>query len=1079
MALALLTLLLCAMNAAPALGAQAWRIDSFSNSTIAPGATSGYLVQITNVGDAAMDGTEIDLTGTLPPGLTAVDARLLLDPSGDATNVVSCTAGDGVSPVAGASDVRCVSSTPLQGVVGGPNGNYQLLQLDVRADPAASGTLTSSFAVVGGGAPAEADTVDPVRISGVAPAFGIDAFDGQVVDPAGRPLTQAGGHPADASVSVDFDTFTKGVPLGGVGWPVEPIKDVLVDLPPGLVGDPTGVDQCTAAQLAGSGGLETRTLCPATAQVGTILVRMNNSPFSPPIYGPLPVYNLVPPPNAPARFGFKLAGTVVVLDAKVRSGGDYGISIDSRNIAEAVPIAGVSFTFWGVPSAPAHDAERSCFNSPPPAFGGPSCTSGAASSAFLRNPTSCSPPAVGLPTVVHVDSWFNPGAFQSATFFSHLPPAYPAPVSDQGVQIGPTGCDRVPFDPKLEGQPVSTKFNSPSGFAFDLSLPQTDDPDLVAESDLETAVVTLPEGVRVNPSAADGLQACTPAQIHLHDADAPNCPDASKVGSATISTPLLRDPLQGEIYLASPHDNPFGTLLSIYLVGQGSGVVIKLAGRVDADPVTGRLTATFDDNPQTPFDNLHLQFDGGPRAQLVTPRQCGPSTTHAQLTGWNGRVVETDSTFTVSGDGNGAPCPPRKFTPGFSAGSKSNRGGESSPLSIRLTRDDADEEISTFDVQQLPFGLIGRIADVTLCSDADAQRGVCGDGSKIGSVTVGAGAGSNPFYITDGRVYLTGPYKGAPFGLSIVVPAKAGPFDLGNVVVRSAIFVDRHTSQLRVATDPLPTILQGIPLQVRDVRVAIDRPGFIINPTNCSEMAIKGTVGSTGGLTAAVSDRYQAADCGALGFKPRMVLKVGGAGHTARNRTTPLSTRITMPTGNANLRFVRVTLPQTINARLTVINDACTRTEFDTNIAKCAHAQAGSATAVTPVLREPLRGGVYFVRNGHPLPDLFVALRGQVNFDLIGRVTIPGSKRLATTFDAPPDVPIRSFTLRLFGDKQNGSVGAAANLCAAKSRKQKAELDYIGQNGKVLQVDQRLQVGGCAKPHKHKAKKAARHHRRG
>jgi hypothetical protein len=351
-----------------------------------------------------------------------------------------------------------------------------------------------------------------------------------------------------------------------------------------------------------------------------------------------------------------------------------------------------------------------------------------------------------------------------------------------------------------------------------------------------------------------------------------------------------------------------------------------------------------------------------------------------------------------------------------------------------------------------------------LCGDAQASAGTCPDSSKIGDVTVGAGAGPNPLYVRNGRLYLTGPYKGAPYGMSVVVPAVAGPFDLGNVVVRGSIFVDKHTARLTVVSDSFPTVFQGVTLLVRDVRVAIDRPGFFFNATSCAEKKISGEIDSAEGRSVQVSDRYQAAECRSLGFRPHMRMRVGGRGHTRRGKTSPFTTVLTMPSRHqANIRYVRVSLPTTINARLNTINDACTRAEFESDLAKCAHAKAGTATAVTPVLPDPLRGNVYFVKNGHPIPDLFVALRGAVSFDLIGRISIPGGKHLATTFDAAPDVPIRRFTLRLLGGPSTASIGAATNLCSARGRRPKAQVDYIGHNGKVLQVRQALKVGGCAR----------------
>jgi hypothetical protein len=374
----------------------------------------------------------------------------------------------------------------------------------------------------------------------------------------------------------------------------------------------------------------------------------------------------------------------------------------------------------------------------------------------------------------------------------------------------------------------------------------------------------------------------------------------------------------------------------------------------------------------------------------------------------------------------------------------------------------------------MPSGLTGYIANVDLCPEAAANVGGCPVGSKVGDVTVGAGAGPNPFFITNGRAYLTGPYKGAPFGVAIDVPAVAGPFNLGLVTVRSALFVDKHDATVRIVSDPLPQVLQGIPLDTRDVRVNVNRPDFFVNPTSCAVKTIGGIVESVEGTRAAVSSRFQAVECRGLPFKPRLTLRVGGRGHTARNRTTPLTATLTMPRGGANLRSARVMLPKAINARLTVIQDACTRAEFEADISKCDHARAGTARAVTPLLREPLSGNAYFVKNGHGIPDLFVALRGQIAFDLIGRITIVRNTFLTNTFDSAPDVPVRSFTLKLFGDPKNGSVGAAANLCSAKSRRQKAELDLVGHNGKVRHVKQALQVAGCPRSKKHKARRHGR-----
>jgi hypothetical protein len=897
------------------------------------------------------------------------------------------------------------------------------------------------------------------------PTFGIAAFDGLAADASGNLVSQAGGHPDVLTTWFDFTTHTD--PNVGPNLPVEDVKDVTVDLPPGLVGSVAGVDECTATELAsGTGPTDPKPLCPSTSQIGILRIRTDLAETA-----PTPVFNMVPPPGVPARFGMNVGGSMILLDASLaRTAGVYHLRVTGSDIPEALVIDGNTFTLWGVPSDPSHLPDRQCPGESNPGIGGPTCASGVPAKAFFRNPTSCTGSA-GVPTTLTVDSWAHPGDSRVATFLSHEPPGYPLAPASWGPEHGTDGCDSVPFDPKLDAQTtIGAKAGAPAGFAFDLTIPQSDDPRAVAQSDLKKAVVTLPQGVRVSPASADGLGACSSDQIALESTNLPTCPDSSKLGTVTIDTPLLNEAATGNVYLAKPFDNPFNSLVAVYIVASVRGVVVKLPGQISMNPSTGQITTTFDNNPQIPFSRLHLEFNAGARAPLVAPTRCGTYVTHAELTGWNGRTVGSDSSFTLTENAKGQTCP-STFSPGFSAGTESNGAGTSSSFLLRFTREDTDQDLSSLTVN-LPRGLTGKIANADLCTDAQARADVCPANAKIGDVTVGAGAGSSPFFITNGRAYLTEPYKGAPYGVAIVVPAVAGPFDLGKVTVRSSLFVDKHDASVRIVSDPFPTILQGIPLDVRDVRVNVNKPNFFINPTSCAVKTIAATLISTEGAKANVSDRFQAADCASLGFKPQMTMHVGGRGHTRRGQTTAFSTTLRMPSKRqTNLRFVRVTLPQTINARLNTINDACTRAEFESNVSKCAHAKAGTAVASTPLLRRSLSGNVYFVKNGHPIPDLFVALRGQVDFDLIGRITIPGGKRLATTFDAAPDVPIRSFTLRLLGGPSTASIGAAANLCSARSRRAKAEVDYIGQNGEVRQVDQALKVAGCAKHRAHRSRR--------
>jgi uncharacterized repeat protein (TIGR01451 family) len=1041
--------------AATALAAPAWRIDSLSNTTAPPGGTLNYHVQAFNVGDAATDGSDITLTATLPSGLTFASET-------DAGGTWSCT---------GSTVVTCTDSAD---VVPPLADQYRGLVLSVAVDPGVSGVVTSTFEVSGGDvSDPSASTVDPTQITDALPGFGVDAFDGQTTaDGAGDPFTQAGGHPYALTTEIDFNTLTNANPLIGDVWPPEPTKDVFVDLPPGLVGNPTAAATCSAAELANSSGTDARPLCSPASQIGTVLLRANGLG----VLGPFPVFNLVPPPDAPARIGFNALGTLVALDAKLRSGSDYGLSVKARDVPEGLALLGTSLTVWGVPADPSHDSERACPGQSAPSLGGPTCATNTPRAAFWRIPTACPEPGQGLQTTAQIDSWAHPGSlttdglprhddpfWQVASFVSHAPPNYPASPSARGPPLGPNGCEKVPFDPSLTAEPVSPAVaGAPSGFTFRLTLPQNPDPDAIDEADLKKAVVSLPQGVRVSPSSADGLGGCPPEQFAVHADMDPTCPDSSKIGTVTIHTPLLNEPLSGSIYLASPGDNPFGSLLAIYLVAKGPGVIVKLAGKIDADPNSGQLTTTFDDNPQLPFDDLELEFKGGPRAPLALPDACGTFTTHAVLSSWSGKTVSSDSSFTVDHGPDGGACVPFGFAPNFSAGSRNPVAGKYTPFLLSLSRGDSDEQLQALTVD-MPTGLTGRIANTVLCPELAARTGACGDGSKIGNVTVGAGAGSSPFWITNGRAYITGPYKGAPFGLAIVVPAVAGPFDLGNVVVRAAIFVDRQSARLKVASDPFPTILQGIPLDLRAVRVTIDRDRFIVNPTSCAVKHVAATIGSAVGAIAHRSARFQVGECANLPLAPKLTLIVGAKHHTKAGVSTPLTTVLQQTPGQTNLRSVSVLLPTTLNALLPVLNRACTLAQYESG--RCSRsARAGSAVAVTPLLRDPLRGSVFFVKNPkRVLPDLIVALRGQVAVDVIGKVGVnPRTNQLTTKFDTIPDVPITKFALRLVAGA-NGPLGATVNLCTANSRRAMASIGFRGQNGKVLQVKQRLRVLGCAK----------------
>jgi hypothetical protein len=1024
--LALLSLAVFATSASAAVADPAWRIDSISNTTVAPGATLQYLLQVTNVGDAQTNG-ETTLVATLPAGVTALSV-----PPPEANDSFVCH-GDGPGPapgILGAHVVTCTTTATVQ-----PH-RHLVPSLTVSIDPSGSGTLTSTFAVSGGGAPTTATTVDPTQVTAAAPQFGIAAFDGQVSsDAAGDPFTQAAGHPYSASTSIDFETLTNPNPLIGPAWPVQPTKDILVDLPPGFIGNPTAAPRCTALQLAGTGGATPRIECPSESQVGTTLVRVNGIGAAN-LMGPIAVYNLVPPPDVPARFGFNLLGTVVTFDARLRSDSDYGVTVDVHDISEGLDVAGTTLTLWGVPSDPSHDSERACPGQTgpfDPSLPGPSCPSSDPPVAFLRNPTACTAPGVGLRTTLRMDSWADPATVREAHFDSHLPPGYPAPPAAWGAPQGPTGCDTVPFAPTLTATPPTpVSAGVPTGFTFDLGLPQSSDPSTTGEADLHSATVTLPVGVRVNPAAAQGLAGCSaqqigllgssfpdPFPIHFSESE-PACPESSRLGTVEIHTPLLKDPLHGSIYLANPHENPFGSLLALYLTANAPGVELKLAGRVTADPLTGQLTTTFDQNPQLPFESLHLQLEGGPRAPLTAPPSCGEYTTHSQLSSWSARTVTSDSSFQVTQGENG-PCTGPQFNPTFNAGTLNTRAGAYAPLTLQLQRSDPDSDFSSLSTVHLPPGLLADVSSVTTrCTDAQAAAAACPAVAHIGTVTAGAGAGSNPFYV-GGDVYLTTPYKGAPFGLAIVVHAVAGPFDLGYVVVRAAIQIHSDGS-ITTLTDPFPTILQGIPLQVRDVRVNIDRPNFTINPTSCNPFSIGATAQSTTGQSASLSSRFQVGECRALAFHPAFA--VSTSGHTSKANGASLHVHVATKEGpsagssairEANIAKVEVQLPAVLPSRLTTLQKACTTAQFERDPAGCpAGAFVGTAVAHTPILTSPLSGPAILVSHGGAaFPDLVLVLQGEgVRIDLTGHTQIKKGITFSR-FQTVPDAPVSSFDLTL------------------------------------------------------------------
>jgi hypothetical protein len=881
--------------------------------------------------------------------------------------------------------------------------------------------------------------------------FGFPAEGGlsvSIVNQDGSPDTQAGSHPFAYTTTVAVDTEEReGIPAPAGG----DVKDIEVALPSGFVGDPSAVPQCTLERFREKfeeNLFEFKETCPDSSQIGILEVTIAGLTFWP------EVYNLVPQQGYPAEFGFRVLGVPVVLVPRVRTGGDYGVTTTFADIPDSFAMTRGRLTLWGVPSAPGHNGERGpCWGADGYSRGvaeGGECPVSAVGAPFLSLPTSCAGP---LRFGARVDSYEDPGVYSEA----------------QTTTPGLSGCQKLGFAPDIVVQPEPAQAAEPSGLSVEIHVPQTyNDAEGLAESNLRDTTVTLPAGVAVNPSAGAGLAGCSEAQFGLHDDEEVACPEASKVGSLEVTTPLLPNPLRGGVYLAQQGNlpgngsNPFGSLLALYLTVRDpvSGVLVKLDGEVKPDPVTGQLVTTFLENPQVPFDSLRLNFFAGPRAAIVNPPLCGAYTTSTEMTPWSGGAPATPSwTFAIDSGPNGSPCSQSQpFAPQLVSGTTSNQAGAYSPYSLTLDRADGEQNLARIQVSAPP-GLLGRLTGVALCGEPQAEQGACGAESLIGTVTVAVGAGSNPFYVA-GKAYLTGSYDGAPYGLSFVVPAVAGPLNLGTVVVRAAVNVDPHTAALTVTSEPLPQILQGVPLDIRAVNVTLNREHFIFNPTSCDPLSVQARLSSNLGAQVALRTRFQATDCAALAFTPKFTPTVSG--HTSRADGASLDARIEVPAGSpqANFARVKVELPKTLPSRLTTLQKACLARIFESNPAACPVASlVGYAKASTPLLPVGLTGPAYFVSHGgEAFPSLIVVLQGYgVRVDLTGATFISRQGITSSTFNGVPDVPVSGFELYL-PEGPYSALAANGDLC-----KQTLSMgtELTAQDGATIRRKTPIAVTGC------------------
>jgi hypothetical protein len=889
--------------------------------------------------------------------------------------------------------------------------------------------------------------------------FGIEHFEASAVRQDLSPEGVAGSHPWE--LATGFKVLEKENTLTAETEPDENIKDAYVALPPGFVGNPLAVPQCSPEEFNERGANSTflsNANCSENTQIG--LVEIKVFPEFPVV--DLPIYNLIPEHGSPATFAFNVAGVPVILEPHIRTGEDYGVTVASRNTSQGLQVFSVRTVLWGVPADASHDELRGQCLGP---FGSLcSHPSGVKAEPFLSMPTECS--ETGLEVSLLADSWQTQGTLTPFGFPQAGDPRWVSPAP--AIWPALTGCEHLDFSPKIRFSMEQNTPNTPTGLVTELRLPQEENPIGLREADLKRTEVRLPEGFALSPSSADGRAACSPAQIGLNNPGKPECPDASKVGSVELHTPLLAQPLEGSIYLAQQESFGKG-LFALYLVAEGSGIILKVPGEVHLNEETGQVTTVFDNNPQQPFDDLKLHFFGGARGALSTPPACGTYNVNSVLTPWSGtEPVAFEDPLTI-----GSSCG-IGFSPSFTAGTTINQAGGFSPFSVTLSRSDQDQFLGGVSVTTPP-GLLGMLSQVPLCGEPQAQKGACPAASRIGKVTVGAGPGSDPVWVS-GEAFLTGPYGGGPFGLSIVVPVKAGPFDFGIETVRAAIHVDPHTSQLTIDTPAIPHIVKGIPLQIHTIHVEIDRTGFMFNPTDCEPLALTGTVTSTQGASAAVSSHFQAANCVALAFHPKLTASTQAK--TSRANGASLDVKIAYPHGSeANIHKVAVSLPRQLPSRLTTIQKACREATFAANPAACPVASnIGTATAVTPVLNVPLTGPAYLVsRGGAAFPDLVMILQGEgVTLDIVGSINIDKRGVTSSTFSSVPDAPISSFELHL-------PVGPHSALTATLPKKAHNSLcgsrlvmptTITGQNGAQIEQSTKIAVTGCHRspPRKHRRK---------
>jgi hypothetical protein len=914
---------------------------------------------------------------------------------------------------------------------------------------------------------------------------GEEGFAARVAASGGEAATAAGSHPYELDISVGLREGGSFEGQSGVALPDGDLRDLEVSLPPGFLANPAALPACdlSAFSTPRSSPFEESASgesCPADTQVGTAEVVSSSGGGRPRRFG---LFNLVPPPGVAAQIGFSPYGSPLAFstDLDRRPDGSYVIDLDAAGVSQALDLTSLSLSFWGTPWATSHDGERgNCLNEREPAFSWAKCSAGdprsAPPEAYLTLPARCSG---GLSFGLRATSWQQP-SIVTATAVSRDSEGAPAELGH---------CQVAGFTPQATAQLTTTRTSSASGLNFTLNEDQRQltEPQLAASPPTQRLVVSLPPGVTLNPSLAAGLGSCTEAQLAAEragGAQGEGCPNGSKIGDFEAQVPLFEGAAEGAVYLATPGQNPFGSLLALYLVARipTRGVLVEAAGDVALDPVSGNLTATFEGLPQLPYTGLSLTLRSGNRAPLITPSTCQSAIARVDLAAWGGGApeVHAQSASQIVAGSAGGPCPsgPPPFSPGVFAGGVNSNVNSYTPYFVHLTRTDSEQEITGYSLI-LPRGITGKLAGIPVCSDAaiEAARhtsGVeenrspsCPAASEVGHILTGYGVGDTLAY-TEGEIYLAGPYNGQPLSLVVINPATVGPFDLGTVVIRSAFVVDEHTAQLRIdrsASDAIPHILDGVPLHLRDIRIYMDRPEFTHNPSSCEPSQLESTLGGSGtdfstsadDTTATVAEHFQLLNCLTLGFRPKLGIRLRGA--TRRGAFPALrATFAARGPGDTNLKDITVSLPHSEFLAQSHIRGICTRPAFEAGHCP-ANSVYGTAVAYTPLLEQPLRGDVYLRSSSHRLPDLVADLYSrQIRIVLEGKVGPTKGGGIAVSFSELPDEPLDRFVMNLSGGKQ-GLLTNSTDICANPPE---ATVKALGQSNLGASFTTKLR-GHCGK----------------